>query len=216
MNSRDSILQRIREGIAKMPPVAPPPVPEVWPRLQPEAAGMFRRFAKELVSVQGEPFPCGSMAEARETLARLAEQAGWTAIGAMDRPVCREVVGDLPPERVRFPHPDWPPREMAELALGVIAAEALLADTGSCVVACPTAEDRLLCYLPPACAVIAGKDQLYEHLPAAWETLSCRFSEKGLRGEHVIITGPSRTADIEKTLILGVHGPKRLVVLVVG
>ena len=36
------------------------------------------------------------------------------------------------------------------------------------------------------------------------------------RGEIVLITGPSRTADIEKILILGVHGPKRLVVLLVG
>jgi len=216
MNSRDLILQRIRAAVAKMPTMASPPVHEVWPRLQPEAAGMFRQFAKELVSVQGEPLRCGSMAEARQTLAQLAEQSGWTRIGAMERPVCREVVGDLPPERLHFSHPGWPSREMGELSLGVIAAEALLADTGSCIVACPAAEDRLLCYLPAACVVIAQTDQLYEHLPAAWEKYGPRCAEKDLRGEWVIITGPSRTADIEKTLILGVHGPKRLVVLVVG
>jgi L-lactate dehydrogenase complex protein LldG len=37
-----------------------------------------------------------------------------------------------------------------------------------------------------------------------------------LSGEFVIVTGPSRTSDIEKTLILGVHGPKRLIALLVG
>jgi L-lactate dehydrogenase complex protein LldG len=54
-----------------------------------------------------------------------------------------------------------------------------------------------------------------EHLPAAWETIAPRIADPGLRGEFVIITGPSRTADIEKILILGVHGPKRVVVLLV-
>ena len=63
------------------------------------------------------------------------------------------------------------PRQMAELSASVIEAEVLLADTGSCVVACPTAEDRLLCYLPPACVVIARVEQLAEHLPAAWAAL---------------------------------------------
>jgi len=198
-----------------MPQVAPPPVPEVWPRLQPDAAAMAARFEGELKEVQGEVIRCGGMAEARRKLVQLVEEAGWTAIGAMDRPACREVVGELKPEAVHWPRPGWPPREMAELSVGLIVAEALLADTGSCVVACPTAEDRLLCYLPPACVVIARSEQFFEHLPAAWEMLGPRCAEKELHGELVIITGPSRTADIEKELILGVHGPKRLVVLLV-
>ncbi len=74
----------------------------------------------------------------------------------------------------------------------------------------------LLCYLPPACVVVARTDQLAEHMPAAWDEIARRAAEPQRRGEFVLITGPSRTADIEKILILGVHGPKRLVVLLVG
>ena len=55
-----------------------------------------------------------------------------------------------------------------------------------------------------------------EHLPAAWATIAAACADPAARGEFVIVTGPSRTADIEKILILGVHGPKRLVVLLVG
>ena len=73
-----------------------------------------------------------------------------------------------------------------------------------------------MCYLPPACVVVARLDQLAEHLPAAWGPIAQGCLSKDSRGEIVLITGPSRTADIEKILILGVHGPKRLVVLVVG
>ena len=62
--------------------------------------------------------------------------------------------------------------------------------------------------------VIARADQLAEHLPAAWATIGPRVADPAQRGEFVIVTGPSRTADIEKILILGVHGPKRLIVII--
>jgi L-lactate dehydrogenase complex protein LldG len=43
--------------------------------------------------------------------------------------------------------------------------------------------------------------------------LARRAADPALRGEFVMVTGPSRTADIEKTLIRGMHGPRRLVLV---
>ncbi len=111
---------------------------------------------------------------------------------------------------------DPKPTDLAQIPLGVIEADVLLADTGSSMIACRTPGDRLLCYLPPACVVVAPIDRLFEHLPAAWPVIAPRAADPDTRGEFVFITGPSRTADIEKILILGVHGPQRLVVLLVG
>jgi L-lactate dehydrogenase complex protein LldG len=216
MTSRDSILQRIRSEVSKGPRIEPPPVAEVWPRANPAPAAMATQFELELKAVHGEVICAASMADAQTKLAELVKTAGWTTLAPMDRPLCREAVKALPAEMLRWPKPNWPPTEMAELSVSLIAPEALLADTGSCVVACPTGEDRLLCYLPPACVVIAKAEQLREHLPAAWGEIAPRCFEKNITGEFVIVTGPSRTADIEKLLILGVHGPKRLVVLLVG
>jgi L-lactate dehydrogenase complex protein LldG len=177
---------------------------------------MAEQFAKELVDVHGEVLRCATMQDARKKLAELADQASWTLLGAMERPLVREAAGSLAPSAIQWAADDWQPRRMAEFSASVIEAEVLMADTGSCVIACPTAQDRLLCYLPPACVVIARLDQLAEHLPAAWTKIAPRAGDPAMRGEFVIVTGPSRTADIEKILILGVHGPKRLVVILVG
>jgi L-lactate dehydrogenase complex protein LldG len=215
MTSRDAILQRIHGELSKYPPVAAPPVPEVWPRKSPTPAAMAEQFGKALVEVQGDVVRCATMQDAQRRLAELVSQSGWTSIGAMNRPMVREVAGGLPASSMNWKMADWLPARMAQLSASVIEPEALLADTGSCVIACPTPHDRLLCYLPPACVVVAKASQLHEHLPAAWATLAPRVADPAMQGEFVIVTGPSRTADIEKILILGVHGPKRLVVLLV-
>ncbi len=222
MSSRDAILQRIRTELARpgatggLPAGAePPPVPEVWPRTNASPAELVERYRAELEAVQGELIRCDSMDEARRGLAELLERSSWERIGSVDRAVCRELVAGLAPEQVAWAKEGWPPQEMAELPAGLVAAECLLADTGSCLIACGTPEERLMCYLPPACVVIARVAQLAEHLPAAWEEIARQTADPQRRGEFVIVTGPSRTADIEKILILGVHGPKRLIVMLV-
>jgi L-lactate dehydrogenase complex protein LldG len=215
MTSRDAILHRVHSEVSKFPAVARPPVAEVWPRKKPTPAAMAEQFGKELVEVQGEVIRCATMQDAKHQLIELASQAQWTSIGAMDRPLVHEVTADLPASSVNWQMADWPASRMSQLSASVIEPEMLLADTGSCLIACSTAQDRLLCYLPPACVVIARLNKLVEHLPAAWETIGPRIADPALRGEFVIVTGPSRTADIEKILILGVHGPKRVVVILV-
>ncbi len=214
--SRDAILHRIHTELSKGPPTQAPPVPEVWPRLNADTALLADRFESELKAVHGEVIRSATMIEAQKQLAELVKAAEWTSIGVMYRPICCEAVNQLDPKTIQWPKPNWPPVEMADLGASIVAADILLADTGSSLITCPTAEDRLLSYLPPACVIIARVDQLAEHLPAAWDTVARRCADRELSGEFVIVTGPSRTSDIEKTLILGVHGPKRLVVLLVG
>jgi L-lactate dehydrogenase complex protein LldG len=215
MTSRDAILQRVRGEVSKYAPPSAPPVAEVWAPMKPAPAAMAEQFIRELTAISGEVIRCADLREAKRRLAELVAQSQWTTIGAMDRPMVREATADLPAGVAQWAATGWQPRQIAEFSASLIEPEALLADTGSCLVACGTAEDRLLCYLPPACVVIARIGQLVEHLPAAWPPIAKRAADPALRGEFVILTGPSRTADIEKILILGVHGPKRLVVLLV-
>ena len=215
MSSRDAILGRIQTELADVAPVAEPPLAEVWPRGNPSAEQLIERFTGELEAVHGQVVHCGSMEEARRKLDDLMAEFRWMTLGSVNHPICREVAADLRPHRLSWVRDGWQPYEMAELPAGMVAAEWLLADTGTCVVECATPEERLMCYLPPACVVIARVDRLVEHMPAAWDQIARRTADRRRRGELVLITGPSRTADIEKILIVGVHGPKRMVVILI-
>ena len=216
MSSRESILSRIRTALKDEPPLDRPPAPEVWPRENPPVEQMVERFTQELKALAGEVHRCPSMGDARAKLTALVSQLDDTTIGAIDRPLTRELTSELPPERLEWGSAEIDALTIAQWAASLVPADCLLADTGSCMVACATTYDRLMCYLPPVCIVIARQNRLFEHLPAVWDELAGRVAAPDLRGEFVFISGPSRTADIEKILILGVHGPKRLIVLLVG
>ena len=215
MNSRDAVLGRIRTLLSSEPVQPLPPVPEVWPDTQPSLERMAEQFAESLAAVQGETIRCGTMEDARRKLAELAAENNWSSIGSLDRPLCHRVAAGLAPGQVLVESPQWDPKQMAPLDAGLLEADCLLADTGSAMIACGRPEQRVLVYLPPACVIVATCDRLREHLPSAWREIAPRAADPALRGEFVFVTGPSRTADIEKILIIGVHGPKRLFVLLV-
>ncbi len=216
MSSRETILQAIRSSLAGTDVAERPPVPEVWPRATSDTAALALRFANELQVVQGELVRCPTLEDAATTLVEIVDGSQWPTIAAVDGPLCRQVTAKLDRTRVAWAADDMPPASLAEIPAGLIEAQCLLADTGSCLIVNRTATERLMCYLPETCIVVATVDLLREHLPAAWEEISGRLHEPSFRGELVLVTGPSRTADIEKILILGVHGPKRLIVLLVG
>jgi len=91
----------------------------------------------------------------------------------------------------------------------VTGCDCLVAQTGSIFVSTCSAAGRAASVLPEMHLVVARRDQLVADLPAAFALMRQRY------GNHwpsaiSLITGPSRTADIEKILVMGAHGPKRL------
>ncbi|WP_347243309.1 LUD domain-containing protein [Thermogutta sp.] len=216
MGAREVILDRIRKNLGRVAEENQPPVPEVWPRTHPSSADLARRFSEELRAVHGEALVHHNWLSAQEDFWNLAEKAGWRQALVMDRPLAWQLANSAPGLQT-IPVPDSPvPRDLEPTPVSILEAECLLADTGSAVVVCRNPGERLACYLPPACVIVATADRLCEHLPAAWERITSVARQPEMRGECVIITGPSRTADIEKILILGVHGPKRLIVYLIG
>jgi L-lactate dehydrogenase complex protein LldG len=105
------------------------------------------------------------------------------------------------------------PLELERCDVGITACDLLVAQTGSVLVTSASAGGRALSVLPPHHVVLARRDQLVPDLPEAFRRLQERY---GTNYPSMIsfVTGPSRTGDIERILVLGAHGPKHLTVLV--
>jgi L-lactate dehydrogenase complex protein LldG len=104
--------------------------------------------------------------------------------------------------------------ELERCDVGISECDALVAQTGTVVVTSRTAGGRALSCLPPHHVVIARREQLVPDLPAAFALIKSKYGEK-FPSMISFITGPSRTGDIERILVLGAHGPKKLTILCV-
>jgi L-lactate utilization protein LutC len=101
---------------------------------------------------------------------------------------------------------------VADAWLGVAEADFAIASTGTLAVVSTATRPGSLTLLPPASLVIVQIDRVLTNLAAALEAIGAG----GVAANRLtLITGPSRTADIEKRIVLGVHGPKSLHAIVV-
>ena len=97
--------------------------------------------------------------------------------------------------------------------VGVTSAQAAIAETGTLVLESESERHRLVSLLPPVHIAIVNADNICLTLGDALRSVQ-REGRSGLSRAITFITGPSRTADIELTLTIGVHGPKELYVIV--
>ncbi|MGH7496808.1 MAG: LutC/YkgG family protein [bacterium] len=104
--------------------------------------------------------------------------------------------------------------EVEQFEAGVTTADFLVARTGSIVLLAGNSGGRRLSVLPPFHIVVAKIEQLVDSLDEVFAALGKK--DQNETSFMTIITGPSRTSDIEKTLVLGAHGPKRLAVILIG
>ncbi|MDO5309352.1 MAG: LUD domain-containing protein [Planctomycetia bacterium] len=227
MDSRTQILNKIKSALADVDKskLVEPDMPTVWERTDASHDALVETFANNLRSVAGEAVVCASeedaIAKITQTLQELAGSDATRQLGVYDSPAIAAILPQL-----RNALNDWTfmetpsdpavdPKTYEPLTASLVSPLLLLADTGSCAIEGRCAFERLLCYLSPVCLVLARASQLREHLPHAWGEISGKFIGTDQPGEIALVTGPSRTADIEKKLVLGVHGPRRLIVFLI-
>jgi L-lactate dehydrogenase complex protein LldG len=104
--------------------------------------------------------------------------------------------------------------KLKETAVGITRCEFLVGRLGSVLVSSSQMSGRRSFAFPDTHIVLGYTSQLVDDLKSALDKMKKKY-EKKLPSIMTLITGPSRTADIEKTLVMGAHGPKDLFVFLV-
>jgi L-lactate dehydrogenase complex protein LldG len=102
-------------------------------------------------------------------------------------------------------------QELFALDAGITSTVGAVADSGAVVLWPSKSEPRLMSLVPPIHIAVVEQDQIYDSLS---EMMARQRWNQGMPTNALLISGPSKTADIELTLAFGVHGPKELVVII--
>jgi len=209
--SRTRILDRLRQsGIAKRTE------PEIGVRaFDWDQVECVDRFERQLRAVRAEVLRVDQ--HWPEQLATYLNESGVKNLrfGPEGR-LAKELVAGWPangPELVRHSQPIEDCREalFAETDAAFTSARAGIAETGSLVLWPDPAEPRLLSLVPPIHCVLIEADRIRSTLHGL---MVDEGWSNGLPTNVLLISGPSKSADIEQTLAYGVHGPARLVVMI--
>jgi len=175
---------------------------------------LFPEFEKRAKAVSAQIFRVKTPAAARDVVCNLARFTNARKVVSVSSPL-QEAAGIDAALREAGIEVHNDPAAIAEHAptadIGISGVEFGVAETGSVCQDGYAIESRLVSSLPPLHVAFLDSNLIVPGIIEAFEAISRVFD----RGYISLITGPSRTADIERVLTIGVHGPSRFVVVAV-
>jgi L-lactate dehydrogenase complex protein LldG len=164
-------------------------------------------FAEQLTAIAGSFMYCEDDIQFVENLIELAEEKKWRKIYCWE-PKLQEML-----QHFQYPF-QANDQDFLKAEVGITLCESLVARNGSILISNGNAAGRRLSIYPGVHIVLAYTSQLVLDLKDGFKLLKEKYGHR-LPSMIGNITGPSRTADIEKTLVLGAHGPKELYVFLI-
>lgn len=211
--NRERILQRLRSATHANASLPARNDAAIFANL-PTQENLLDRFDAKLTALRGEFYRVRDLREAAMRVQELLPAAVSEKICLRQRhALLDELTAQAPwlqTHTTPLPH-DLANEDFAQYEAGLTVADFLIARTGSIVLNATSAGGRRLSVLPPLHIVLATAAQVVASLDEAFARMQNSVSASYM----AIITGPSRTSDIEKILVLGAHGPKRLAVIVI-
>lgn len=196
MSSKSEILARIRRRLPQSTPL--PELTGPWITFDDRE----KQFSEVLSSVGGQANVVANAGELQQAIEQLPAIVGAKSI------VCTVPgvdLGNLDVTAVDDPH------DLKDVDLAILPGEFGVAENGAVFVRAEPVRHRAIYFLTQHLVLVIPRAAIVDHMHAAYERLKFELAGYGL-----FISGPSKTADIEQSLVIGAHGPRSLTVLLVG
>jgi L-lactate dehydrogenase complex protein LldG len=204
--SKENILKKIRKALSHSTPL---PFPQsdgnqpIFPPLQQEPEV---EFAEQFTKLQGKFIYCINRQELAFQLSSLIKKQDWNKVYCVEDKLIEPIASQLAERLTRT--------DLANCDVSITGCESLVARTGSIVMSAAQTNGRTASVYAPVHVCIAFTSQLVFDVKDALLAAKNKYGNN-LPSLITFATGPSRTADIEKTLVVGVHGPKEVYLFLV-
>lgn len=204
--SKENILKKIRKALSHSTPLPFPQSEGNQSVFQPLEQEAEVEFAEQFTKLQGKFIYCINQQEFAFQLSSLIKKQNWETIFCVEEKILGPVAAHLADRLTRT--------DLAGCDVSITGCESLVARTGSIVMSSAQTNGRSASVYAPIHICIAYTSQLVYDLKDALQKAKDKYGNN-LPSLITFATGPSRTADIEKTLVVGVHGPKEVYVFLI-
>jgi L-lactate dehydrogenase complex protein LldG len=205
-SAKENILKKIRQAL-----INPTPVP--FPQSEGNSSVYTLQtqeneieFAENFSRISGRFIYCADIAELTVQLEQLITAQSWAQVFCREPQLLSILEKSLKGILIK--------EDLPEADVSITTCEALIARTGSILMSSAQDSGRTVSVYAPVHICIAYTSQLVYDIKDGLEMLSVKYKDR-IPSFITLATGPSRTADIEKTLVVGVHGPKDVYVFLV-
>ncbi len=198
-SSKENILKKIRKALTQPVPLPFPQSEGTSSVYQPATDDLAVLFAQEFTRLQGRFAYCTDFAELTNELKKLVEQQTWKEVYCVEDSIRSSLK--------QYGYTQFSSGTLERCDVAITSCEALVARTGTMVMSSAQPSGRTTSVYAPVHICVAKVNQLVYDLKDALQLVKQKY-RNDLPSLITFATGPSRTADIEKTLVVGVHGPK--------
>lgn len=201
-SSKENILSKIRQALVVETPMPFPNVATPASVFQALKQEVEIEFAENFIQLQGKFVYCSSKQELGQKLTQLITANNFKEIYCAEENLLHELIQlDVLPINNQA--------QIATCHASITSCEALVARLGSILLSSSSKSGRSASVYAPIHICIAYSNQIVYDLADAFHLIKQKYNNN-LPSIISLATGPSRTADIEKTLVVGVHGPKEV------
>ena len=205
-SAKENILKKIRQALVNPTPVPFPQSEGNSSVYTPPTQENEIEFAENFGRISGRFIYCADVAELTGQLEQLITSQTWTQVFCREPQLLSILEKSMEGILIK--------EDLPEADVSITTCEALIARTGSILMSSAQDSGRTVSVYAPVHICIAYTSQLVYDIRDGLEMLSVKYKDR-IPSFITLATGPSRTADIEKTLVVGVHGPKDVYVFLV-